>query len=178
MFPGVSAYDGSPRHATTTSLARAAATAAGMSIVFAKSAPGTYVARAPSLASIARRTVRRSGGYSPGRSPCHVIVEQTEPRFHREHARHRFVDARHRYGAVVYELHQQIGEAVIGRHHAHVDAGEHGDARRLLLVRRNVMRGHEPLDVFPVRDRDAVEPELAAENVGEEVPVRMSRHAV
>ena len=75
MSPGVSAYERSPRHNTTTSLVFAAAAAAATSISLSTSTPGTYVARAPALEAIAVRIVGRSFGYSAGRSPCQVIVQ-------------------------------------------------------------------------------------------------------
>ena len=78
-------------------------------------------------------------------------VEQADARFQRQDAPDGVVDPRHRDGAFVHELHQQVAEAVVARDHAHVDARQDGSARGVLLVGGRVMHLDQLLDVFPSR---------------------------
>ena len=81
---------------------------------------------------------------------AHRILEQTKPAFHDQHTGDCLVDPADRNRSFVDELNQEVAEAVIRRHHAHVDPGHDRHARGLLLSGRESMGRHHPLDVFPV----------------------------
>ena len=129
-----------------------------------------------SESGLARR--RRSNGRCRGRRRGRWRIEQADARLQRQDARNRVVDARDRHRAFVHELHEQIAEAVVARHHAHVDTCEHRGARRVFLVGRGMVQVHQLLDVFPVGDDHAIEAELPAQHIVQQVPVDVAGNPV
>ena len=71
-----------------------------------------------------------------------------------------------------------IGETVIVRHHAHINACHYCESRCFFLIRSDAPRRDEFLDVFPVRDDVAFESEFSTQNVGQDVTIDVSGNAV
>src|SRR5687768_15014569 len=71
-----------------------------------------------------------------------------------------------------------VAEAVAVRHHAHIDARHDRHSRRFLFVRGDSPLSYEFLDVFPIRNNEAVKLHLAFENIGKQMLVSVSGNAV
>ena len=103
------------------------------------------------------------------------IVEQAEHRLQRQHAADRLVELRLRHRAAAHEVGQIL--AVEAALHAHVDAGEEGEPRRVAPVLR-VAGGDHLLVAGVVGDDEALETPLAAQQVGHQPMVAGRGHAI
>ena len=97
---------------------------------------------------------------------------------HREDSSHRFINAARRYFSFLRQLEQEIAEAVVRWHHAHVHSGHHPDASRFLFVRRDVMHGNKFLDVHPIRDHESLQAELTSQYILQQITVGVPRDPV
>ena len=99
----------------------------------------------------------------PGAMPAEGPGEQAEPRLRRQHPPHRLVEPRHRHRT----LRDEAGRIcrVEAALHAHVDAGEEGEARGLAAVGGEAV-GDQLLVGGVIRDDEAAKIPLAAQHVG------------
>ena len=76
------------------------------------------------------------------------------------------------------QFEQQIAEAVIARHHAHVDSSKDRDTRSFLFICRDVVHTNKFLDVHPVRDHESLEAQFVSQNVFEQIAVGVAGDSV
>ena len=119
----------------------------------------------------------RSGVGEPDRVRARIL-EQAEVHLEREDAPHGFVDARFADVARMDEREHIVDEERVVWHHAHVDAGVDRHAHGVAPRARDVRHGDEAIDVLPIRVDHALEAELRAQQIGEELVAGVHGDAV
>ena len=103
------------------------------------------------------------------------IVEQAEHRLQRKHPADRFIEPRLRHRAAAHQSGQML--AIEPALHAHVDAGEEGEQRRLAAVAGKTMGDHLFVAGI-IADDEALKIPFAAQEVGHQPMVARRWHAI
>ena len=95
------------------------------------------------------------------------MIEQTKLKLQLQNSSNRFIDPACRYCSFLCQLIEKVAEAVVTRHHAHINAGHDSHAHRIFFGWCGVMHADQFFDICPVRDDKTLKLQLAPEHVSE-----------